>query len=365
MSRVRSLALVGIGLLAAALLGQAAGGQSFTISTVAGVGREGFSGDGGPAVKGEFRNPTGVAVGPDGSLYIADTMNRRVRKVAKDGTLSTIAGDGQSMASGDGGPATKAQLGSPYGIALDRQANVYVGDQIGRCVRKISPEGVITRFAGTGERGFSGDGGAAVEAQMTGPCDIDFDSQGNVYIADTGNHRVRVVDKNGTIRTFAGTGAEGYSGDGGPATKAELGAPDALCFDAHGALYIAELNNHCVRKVAPDGTISTVAGTGKPGFARDGGPATAARLFQPCGVAVDREGRVYIADSVNCRIRVVLSDGTIETAAGTGKQAYSGNGGPARAATIAIPDLIDIDAAGNLYIAEYRNHVIRKLTLDR
>jgi sugar lactone lactonase YvrE len=349
----------------AAALGQIACGQTFTISTVAGVGEAGFSGDSGPATQGELRNPSSVAVAPDGSLYIADLNNGRIRRVDPNGTITTVAGDGTKQSSGDGGPAAAAQLGNAYGVAVDRHGNVFLGDRLNGTVRKISPDGMITRFAGTGMRGFSGDGGPATDAELGWPNDISFDAKGNVYIADASNNRVRVVDAGGKITTFAGTGVAAYSGDGGPATKAELNRPSALCFDMHDAMYICDFNNHSVRKVTPDGEISTIAGTGKLGQGGDGGPATEAQLFRPCGVAVDRQGRVYIADADNCKIRLVRGDGTIDTIAGTGEQGYAGDGGPAREALIAIPDQIDIDAAGNIYISEFRSHVIRKLIPDR
>jgi sugar lactone lactonase YvrE len=350
--------------LALALLPTVAAGQSFTISTVAGTGHAGFSGDGGAAVSAELRNPSGIAVAPDGTLYIADLKNRRIRKVDPMGTITTVAGTGEETTAGDGGPATAAHLGSAYGLTVDSQGAVLLGDRTAGTIRKIQPDGTITRFAGTGKPGFSGDDGPATDAQLAGPNDLQSDSQGHVYVADAGNHRVRVVDSTGKITTFAGTSA-GYSGDGGQAAKAQLRAPSALCLDGSGALYICDFGNHAVRKVASDGTISTVAGTGKPGFARDGGPATESQLFQPCGVAVDKQGQVYIADSVNNRIRVVRLDGTIDTVAGTGKGSFGGDGGPAREAFISVPDLIDIDAAGNIYIAEFRNHVIRKLTPNK
>jgi len=339
-------------------------GQSFTISTVAGTGHAGFSGDGGTAASAELQNPSGVAVAADGSLYIADLRNGRIRKIDLRGTISTIAGKGVGSTSGDGGAALAAQLGSAYGVAVDTEGNVYTGDRLAGTIRKIDRNNIITRFAGTGVPGFSGDNGPATDAQLKGANDIACDAKGNVYIADSGNHRVRVVDSAGKITTVAGR-EKGYSGDGGPASGADLNAPSALCFDTRGSLYVCDFGNHAVRKIAPDGTISTVAGTGKPGFARDGGPAIEAQLLQPCGVAVDTLGQVYIADSANNRIRVVRTDGIIDTVAGTGKMGYEGDGGPARSAMIAVPDLIDIDSSGNIYIAEFRNHVIRKLTPNR
>jgi sugar lactone lactonase YvrE len=351
-------------LLNVVLFGSLAPGQTFTISTVAGLGRAGFSGDGTAAVSAELQNPSGVAVAADGSLIIADLRNGRIRKVDPQGTISTIAGKGAGSTSGDGGVALAAQLGSAYGVAVDSEGNVFTGDRLAGTIRKIGRDGVITRFAGTGKPGFSGDDGPATNAQLKGPNDIEFDAKDNVYIADSGNHRLRIVDSVGKITTLCGR-EKGYSGDGGPAKSAQLNGPSALCFGAGGSLYVCDFGNHAVRKIVPDGTISTVAGTGKPGFARDGGPAIEAQLFQPCGVAVDNEGRVYIADSANNRIRVVRTDGTIATVAGTGKMGYEGDGGPARSALIAVPDLIDIDTAGNIYIAEFRNHVIRKLTPER
>ncbi len=346
----------------ASALASTADGQSFTINTVAGNGQGGFSGDGGPAVEAELRNPSGVAVARDGSLIIADLKNNRIRKVDPDGTITTVAGDGGGLPRGDGGPAAEARVGNAYGVAIDNDGNIYLGDRMGYRVRRIDRQGVITRFAGNGRRGDSGDGGPAVDAQVDRVNDIAIGADGRVYLADAGNHRIRVVDNEGTITTFAGTGTEGYSGDGGPASSAELNAPSALCIDARGALYFCDFGNHCVRKVAADGTVSTVAGTGKPGWGGDGKLAITAKLFEPCGVAVDALGRVYIADSANAKIRVVCKDGTIHTVAGTGRAGYSGDGGPANRARIAVPDLIDVDAAGNIYIAEYGNHVIRQLT---
>ena len=351
-------------LLNVVLFASLAPGQTFTISTVAGMGHAGFSGDGGPAASAELRNPSGVAVAADGSLYIADLKNGRIRKVDPQGIISTIAGKGPGLTSGDGGVALTAQLGSAYGVAVDSEGNVYTGDRLAGTIRKIDRDNVITRFAGTGKPGYSGDDGPATDAQLSAPNAIAFDAKGNAYIADSGNHRVRVVDRAGKITTVAGR-EKGYSGDGGPALGADLNGPSALCFDSGGSLYVCDFGNHVVRKIAPDGMISTVAGTGKPGFARDGGPATDAQLFQPCGVAVDKLGQVYIADSANHRIRVVRTDGKIGTVAGTGKMGYEGDCGPARSALIAVPDLIDIDSAGNIYIAEFRNHVIRKLTPER
>lgn len=362
----RRMPLMGFWALCLCLLvSRSAIAQTFTISTVAGNGKAGFSGDGGPAVQAELRNPAGVAVGADGALYIADRKNMRIRKVDPRGAISTIAGDGAPFDPSkvpQDGSALSARLGGPYGVAVDANGNVYIADQTGCCVHKFTPDGRIARVAGTGQRGYSGDGIAAVDAQLAGPNAVAFDASSNAYIADTGNNRIRIVDGNGTIRTFAGGATAGYAGDGQPAKLAQLKAPAALCLDAQGAVYICDFGNHVVRKVSTDGVISTIAGTGKFGFSGDGGPATAARINQPCGVAVDKQGQVYIADSANCRIRVVRLDGTIETVAGTGRMAYRGDGGPATEAAINIPDLIDLDADGNLYIAEYRNHVIRKLS---
>jgi sugar lactone lactonase YvrE len=279
-----------------------------TITTVAGTGESGFSGDGGPATKARLDFPSAVAVDREGNLYIADGSNYRIRKVDKEGIITTFAGTGEARHSGDGGPATSAQLREPACMVFDAQGNLYLADYTS--VRKIDPSGTITTVAGTGRFGFSGDGGPATEAKLTAS-DIALDGKGNMYISDTENNRIRMVDRDGIIHTVAGTGKEGYSGDGGPATKAALALPIGIALDSEGNLYIACHHNSRVRKVDRNGKITTVAGTGEMGFNREKGPATKVMLNQPWGLFLDNDsGDLYIADAFNSRIRALRLDGS-------------------------------------------------------
>ena len=337
-----------------------------TISTIAGTGERGYSGDGGLATQAQLSEPVGVAVDGAGNLYIADTDNNRVRKVdAATGTISTIAGAGYSGDSGHGGPATQAQLSEPVGVAVDGAGNLYIADEGDHRIRKVdAATGIISTIAGTGEWGYSGDGGLAIEAQLSEPHGVAVDAVGNVYITSYWNHRVRKVDAvTGTISTIVGTGGWGYSGDGGLATQAELRYPSAVTVDGAGNLYIADEGNHRVRKVdAVTGTISTIAGTGEWGYGGDGGPATQAQLRYPSAVTVDGIGNLYIADSGNHRIRKVSAfTGTISTIVGTGGWGYSGDGGPATQAQLGYPEGVAVDGAGNLYISDFHNNRIRKV----
>ena len=337
----------------------------WTITTIAGTGEIGFSGDGGPATAARLDYPYGVALDGAGNLYIADRRwlyNNRIRKVDSTGTITTVAGTGEFGFSGDGGPATEAQLNRPSGVALDGAGNVYISDDYSQRIRRVDSTGTITTIAGTGEIGFSGDGGPATAARLDNPHDVAVDGAGNLYIADTYNYRIRKVDSTGTITTIAGTGERGFSGDGGPAVEAQLSLPYGVAVDGAGNLYIADIWNHRIRKVDSTGAITTVAGTGELSFSGDGGPATEAQLYYPLGVAVDGAGNLYIADTYNERIRRVDSTGTITTIAGTGERGFSGDGGPATAARLAFPRGVALDGAGNLYIADRLNHRIRKLT---
>ena len=334
-----------------------------TITTIAGTGEFGFSGDGGPAVEAELYDPFGVAVDSAGNVYIADSRNHRIRKVDSTGTITTIAGTGEFGFSGDGGPAVEAELRRPYGVAVDSAGNVYIADSSDHRIRKVDSTGTITTIAGTGAFGFSGDGGPAVEAELRSPGGVAVDSAGNVYIADVNDHRIRKVDSTGTITTIAGTGEFGFSGDGGPAVEAELRRPRGVAVDSAGNVYIADSSDHRIRKVDSTGTITTIAGTGEFGFVStdDGGPAAAARLAFPYGVAVDSAGNLYIADAANRRIRKIDSTGTITTIAGTGEFGFSGDGGPAVEAELRSPGGVAVDSAGNVYIADVNDHRIRKV----
>jgi hypothetical protein len=334
---------------------------SGTISTVAGDGTQGFSGDGGPATNASLYEPNGVAVDAAGNVYIADPGNSRVRKVSTSGTVTTVAGNGSPGFSGDGGPATNASLDGLRGVAVDAAGNLYIADWVNPRVRKVSTSGTITTVAGSGTYGFSGDGGPATDAGLSSPYGVAVDAAGNLYIADAGNSRVRKVSTSGTITTVAGSGTYGFSGDGGPATNAALSSPQGVALDAAGNLYIADAHNSRVRKVSTSGTITTVAGNGTFGFSGDGGPATDAGLNSPVGVTVDAAGNLYIADSGNHRVRKVSTSGTITTVAGDGTFGFSGDGGPATNASLNIPYGVAVDAAGNLYIADPGNSRVREV----
>ena len=327
------------------------------ISTVAGTGETGSSGDGGPATEAQFYRPSDAAVDGAGNLYIADTLNRRVRRVDPTGTITTVAGPGDL---GDGGPALEARFYSPGGVAVDGAGSVYIADIGNYRVRKVDTSGTITTVAGTGELGFSGDGGPATEAQFHFPGAVALDGAGNVYISDYNDHRIRKVDAMGTITTIAGTGVRGFSGDGGPATEAQLNLPFGVAVDGTGNLYVADRVNHRVRKVDAMGTITTIAGTGDRGFSGDGGPATEAQINRPFGVAVDGAGNLYIVDDGNLRVRKVDTTGTITTVAGTGEYGFSGDGGPATEAQIS-PSGVAVDGADNLYIVDGSGSRIRKI----
>jgi PKD domain/RTX calcium-binding nonapeptide repeat (4 copies)/NHL repeat len=284
--------------------GLAASGTD-TITTLAGTGVAGFSGDTGQASLAQLDAPTGVAVDAAGNVYIADQNNHRIRKVSPAGVITTIAGTGTPGFSGDTGQASAAQLKNPVGVAADGAGNVYIADQGNQRVRKVDPGGVITTFAGTGAPGFSGDTGQASAAQLNNPVGVAADGAGNVYIADRTNHRIRKVDPGGVITTLAGTGVAGFSGDTGQASLAQLNAPWSVAADTAGNVYIADRPEVRVRKVDSAGVITTLAGTGTPGFSGDTGQASLAQLNNPTGVAADAAGNVYIADQVNDRVRKV------------------------------------------------------------
>lgn len=419
------------------LCGEAASGQSaasFTINTIAG---SDWVGDGGAASRAILIQPQGLATDGRGNLYIADAGDHRVRKVGADGTIETVAGTGIRGFSGDGGPATGAQLDSPYGLALDAQDNLYIADLGNARVRRVGLDGTITTVAGGGSLPAGGvnDGSPATAVSLSAPRDLAFDHNGNLYISDFDAARVYVLSPQGSLSTAAGSGKAGASGDNGPAIYAELNHPAGLAFDPQGNLYIADSGNHMIRRVRlgvitsyaraatptglafdPGGTLYvadasagdisviplsgaasairiaalevsyssglglyasagnevvaaggsvpvTLAGGGNLAHG-DGGPATAARLNHPSGIAADSSGDVYIADRDNNRIRRVAADGTITTIAGTGVAGLSGDGGPASAAQLNGPSSVTADASGNLYVADTGNARIRKITPD-
>jgi uncharacterized protein (TIGR03437 family) len=433
---------------------------------LAGTGRKGLTGDGGPALAAQLSNPVGVAVDgggnvyfaerdanlirrisatgaisaipidglngpmgmlfdPAGNLYIADTRNNTVRKVAPNNVITTVAGNGSPGFAGDGGAATAASLNGPEGIALDRAGNLYIADTFNHRVRMVSPNGVITTFAGVGSPGFSGDDAEAANAHMILPTDVAVDAAGAIYVADLGNSRIRRV-ANGIITTIAGNGgglpprdglnatavrlsgptgiavdptggiyiAEGsigsgsgldggifriwrvaagtisaaagvglrsFSGDGGPAALAQFDTPAGMTVDSKGNLYVADSANNRVRKIGPDGVVTTIAGNALPGFAGDTELATGSELNRPTGVATDAAGNIYIADSGNNRIRVISPAGTIGTLAGNGNTAFFGDRGSSVEAALNRPRGVAVDAAGAVYIADTGNRRIRRV----
>jgi uncharacterized protein (TIGR03437 family) len=334
---------------------------TFTISTVAGTGHAGDSGDGGPAASAELNGPRGVTEDIYGNLYIAEYYGQRVRKVTPGGTITTIAGNGNAGYSGDGGPATSAELSGPYRVTVDLQGNVYIPDSGNSRVRKVSPAGVITTVAGNGADGYAGDGGLATDATLNYPEAVAFDSAGDYYIADEGANVIRKVNTSGIITTAAGTGNPGYAGNAGPATSATLNGPVGVQVDASGNLYISDQQNNVIRKVT-NGIISTFAGNGAFGFAGDGGQAIHAEFAYPASIGLDAAGNLYIPDINNNRIRVVLTDGTIETVAGDGTEGFGGDGGPALEAAIDVPRSVSVAPNGSIYIGDFGNNRVRLLT---
>ena len=397
--------------------------ESGVITTFAGTGEEGFGGDGGPATEARLDWPSGVALDSQGNVYIADQENERIRRVDPEGIITTHAGSGSYRYEGeeDGIPATEARLNWPTGVAVDAEDNVYIADSYNGVIRKVDTTGIITTIAGSGRTyGFGvtadenevGDGGPATEAKLDYPTALAVDAEGNVYIADRGYNRIRRVEPGGVITTIAGTGEAGFGGDGGPAAQAQLNgpagialdeeggnvyiadsrnnlvrridlltgiittvagadddavvsgadaqiaAPRGVAFDADGTLYIADTGNHQIRALDADGTIMVVAGAGGLG---DGGPATAARLFVPRGIAIDMDGNLYITDTGHNRVRKVDTEGIITTIAGTGEEGEGGDGGPAVEAQLNRPIGLAIGPDGHVHIADSFNHRVRKV----
>lgn len=332
-----------------------------TVTTFAGNGTAGFSGDNGPAAQAQINRVVSLAADTAGNIYMADQNNNRIRKVDTNGNITTFAGNGVAGFGGDSGQASLAQLNGPLGVCLDKSGNLYVNDEGNYRVRKISTSGVITTVAGNGTQSSSGDGGPATSATMNIPIRCAVDNSGNLYIVDQGAHKIRMVNSSGIISTFAGTGIPGFTGDGGPAAAAEMNNPTAAAFDAAGNLYVSDQVNQRIRRIDTNGIIATVAGNGSAGFSGDGGLATSASLNYPGSTVIDSTGSLYIVDSANNRIRTVLG-GIITTVAGTGAAAYSGDNGPASAAAFSNPFGMTADGAGNLYIGDIANNRVRKIS---
>jgi DNA-binding beta-propeller fold protein YncE len=341
--------------------------QSWIITTAVGTGERGYGGDRGPAERALLNGPFDVGFDADGNLYFSDTFNHCIRRVdARTNVITTIAGCGEAGYSGDGGPATRARFNEPYGIVVDQAANVYVADRHNHCVRRVdAATGIVTTFAGNGSSGFSGDDGAASRAGMVEPNGLALDPKhSRLFIADVADHRVRVVDLiSGNIWTFAGTGEAEHSGDDGPATLAGIHGARAVKVAADGTLYILERQGSTLRRVEPrTGIITTVAGTGARAYSGDDGPAQAAAFNAPKEFAIDREGNLLIVDTENHAIRQIdARSGTVATIAGNGRQGGDGDGGPARAASLDRPHGAAVATDGSIYIGDTNNHRIRKL----
>ncbi|MGN6264478.1 MAG: gliding motility-associated C-terminal domain-containing protein [Ginsengibacter sp.] len=332
------------------------------ITTVAGNGTYGYSGDGGPATSAQLAWNIGVAVDDSGNIYISDHDNDVIRKVNSAGIISTFAGNGTLGFSGDGGPATAARLYHPAWITIDNSGNFYFTDQNAEVIRKINTSGVISTITGNLPPGYSGDGGPLMAAQFRSISGIAFDQANNMYISDYGNNVVRKVDAAGIISTVAGNGTAGFSGDGGLATAAQLGSPYKVVFDSKGNMYIPDEGNSRIRKVTPAGIITTIAGDGNFGYSGDGGQATNAPLGYTWTIAIDNSDNIYAGDAGNYVVRKITPSGIISTYAGNGTYGNSGDNGPATAANLGEISGVAIDNAGNVFIA-IRNYffVVKKV----
>ncbi len=345
---------------------QASKSRIFRVYMVAGTGELGSIGDGGLATRARLWFAAGVAVDAAGNIVIADSFNNRVRRVdAASGKIETVVGTGQQGFSGDGDLATEAQLNSPSGVAIDDKGNIIIADSFNNRIRIVDARtGIISTVAGTGEQGFSGDDGLAVRAQLSGPTGLAMGADGTLFIADSGNHRIRKLDRaQQIIVTIAGSGIAGETGDGGLAVQAELNDPSGVAVDGNGHLLIADTMNNRVRRVdAASGIMSTVAGTGEEGFDGDGAGATLARLMQPSGIAVDADGSVYLSDTFNNRIRRIDgASGIITTVAGTDLRGHSINGMVAVTAPLNNPMGLTRDPSGNLLVADSGNHCVLRI----
>ncbi len=338
--------------------------NSYTNTAAGQVGANGYAGDGGPATAALLNAPKGIAIDKLGNIYIADTDNHRIRKIDNQRNITTLAGDGNPGYRGDDSQASQAQLNSPMDVALDSTGQqLYIADRDNYRIRKLNlTTGIITTVAGTNRKGYTGDGGLATAAKLQSPVSIVLDQYNNIYIADTGRHIIRQVDNNtGIITTLAGKGYPGYRGNHGPASNALLNQPMGLTFDNSGNLYFADHGNNCIRKLeATTGTLTTVAGDTNVGDHGDGGQATLAQLNGPTDVVIDNAGSLYIADYNNHRIRKVDNTGTITTIAGDGNAGYK-DSTLATVAQFNNPWSLALDNQGNLVISDTGNHLLRKV----
>ena len=366
--------MVGVGVLVAAaslLPAQAIGtvpvvSSTSTITTIAGNGVYGFAGDGGLASGALIAKPRDTAMGPDGSLYVSDTYNNRIRKIDPAGVITTVAGNGVGAYAGDNGPATSASIKWPHDVTIGPDGCLYIADSNNNRIRKVDLNGIITTVAGTGTGGYNGDNRLATTARLRNPKSVAFYGP-DLYIADSMNHRIRKVDSvTGIITTVAGTGVAAFSGDGGPATAAAMNTPQRIAFDTLGNLFLTDTANNRIRRVdVTTGVISTIAGNGVSGYSGNGGLAVKAALKTPRGITVVNDNVVYISDSGNHRVRMVsLDSGIITTIAGTGSTSYTGDGGPAGAAGLYNPRGLTTNDAGDLIVADTFHNAIRLIAVS-
>ena len=331
----------------------------------AGTGESGFSGDDGKATEARLKIPAGLTFDKKGNLYIADRNNHRIRKVDTRGIITTVAGNGTAGFSGDGGKATQAQLSLPSGVVVDDKGNIYISDRSNDRVRVVDNKGIITTFAGNGVDGYKGDLGPATQAQLSKPFGLALDKKGNLYIADRVSNRVRKVNPQGIITTVAGDGGFFFMGDNGPAYRASLAGPTGIVVDKNGILYIADRNNNRIRSVDTQGMIRTVAGTGQQDYNGDAEMARDTNLYLPFGVALDQDGKLLIIDRSHYRIRRINPrSGSIETVAGNGVKMFAGDGGPATGAKLSFPHGIAVDKKGNVIFSDKGHYRIRRISPD-
>lgn len=333
-----------------------------TITTFAGSGVRGFSGDGELATQAALNYADAVAFGATGNLYFCDSNNNRVRKVDTQGIITSVVGNGDGTDSGDGGPAIQAGL-TPLALAFDKAGNLFISDANNNRIRKVDAQGVISTVAGTGSTaGYSGDGGPATQANLASPYGLGFDAAGNLFFSDGGNRRIRKIDTLGIITTVAGNGTDQASGDGGAATAAQLSFSYQIAFDATGNLFFADYINARIRKIDTQGIVTTIAGTGTVGYAGDGGPATQAQLSYPAAVVTDSAGNLFVSEVGDYHIRKIDTQGIISTIAGNGTYGYSGDGGPAPQAALSTPYGMAFDTSGDLFFGDARNDRVRRVS---
>jgi streptogramin lyase len=337
--------------------------QAATVTTIVGTGVKGFSGDGGPATEAQINNVFAVARGPDGMLYLCDMDNHRIRRVDKDGIIETYVGSDKKGYGGDGGPANRASLYQPYEMAWDKAGNLYFVELGNHCVRRVDAvTGIISTIAGNGKPGFSGDGGPAVEAELNQPHSLAFDANVNLYICDIRNHRIRRIDLGtGVISTWSGTGEQKTSPDGTPIDGASLNGPRAMAFASDGRCWLALREGNAVLLLdTKSNSIKRVAGTGKSGFTGNGGPALKAKLAGPKCVGLDKAGNVYLADTESHSIRYIdIKKSTVEVLVGNGKKGDGPDGNDPLKCQLARPHGVFVDLDGSVLIGDSENHRVR------